>query len=216
MIVYTSKREVLQLAEPPFASGGEGAIYKVVSSPAYLQDVCVKLYHPHILDKEREDRVKDYVRGAVAAEKKGRVDNALRYYYWAYNLLSSLQTPAKVKYKHDDKELFLLNWIPEMMRGILDKLKMSVASYDKESGEVELLATYDGKPVTSLDFCYFDGAQWSSPTAAKDGMAQIELRPGTPMSNIQIRYEYAYKKQARQDTELEMVMNIFDGFPHSG
>ena len=58
MIVYTSKREILQLAESPFASGGEGAIYKVVSSPAHLQDVCVKLYHPHILDKEREDRVK--------------------------------------------------------------------------------------------------------------------------------------------------------------
>ena len=99
------------------------------------------------------------------------------------------------------------------MRGLLDKVKMSVASYDKESGEMELLATYDGKPVTSLDFTYFDGAQWSSPTAAKDGMAQIELRPGTAMNNIQIRYEYAYKKQARQDAELEMVMNIFDGFP---
>ena len=163
--------------------------------------------------QEREDRVKDYIRGAVAAEKKGRIDNALRYYYWAYNLLSSLQAPSTVKYKHEGQDLFLLNWIPEQMRGLLDKVKMSVASYDKESGEMELLATYDGKPVTSLDFTYFDGAQWSSPTAAKDGMAQIELRPGTAMNNIQIRYEYAYKKQARQDAELEMVMNIFDGFP---
>ncbi|MBO4802611.1 MAG: LPP20 family lipoprotein [Bacteroidaceae bacterium] len=162
---------------------------------------------------EREDRVKDYVRGAVAAEKKGRIDNALRYYYWAYNLLKSIQSPSTVKYEHNGVQCFLLNWIPEQMRDILSKLKMETASIDKESGEVELLATYDGKPVTSIDFTYFDGTQWSNPTAAKDGMAQIEMRPNSDISMIQIRYEYAYKKQARQDSELEMVMNIFNGFP---
>jgi len=162
---------------------------------------------------ERKERVMDYVRGAVAAEKKGRIDNALRYYYWAYNLLKSIQSPSTVKYEHEGVQHFLINWIPEQMRDIMDKIKMSVASIDKESGEVELLATYNDKPVTSLDFTYFDGAQWSSPTAAKDGMAQIELRPNSAVSNIQVKYEYTYKKQARQDQELEMVMNIFNGFP---
>lgn len=162
---------------------------------------------------EREDRIKDYVRGAISAEEKGRIDNALRYYYWAYNLLKSIQSPATVKFEHQGSQKFLLNWIPEQMRDIMSKLKMEVASYDQESGEVELLATYDGKPVTSLDFTFFDGSQWSTPTAAKDGMAQIELRPGAQTSNIQLKYEYAYKKQARQDPELEMVMNIFNGFP---
>ena len=162
---------------------------------------------------ERKDRVLDYVRGAVAAEKKGRIDNALRYYYWAYNLLKSIQSPSTVKFEHDGVQHFLVNWIPEQMREILGKIKMETASVDKESGEVELLATYDGKPVTSLDFTYFDGAQWSNPTAAKDGIAQIDMKPNSEVSNIQIKYEYAYKKQARQDSELEMVMNIFNGFP---
>ena len=161
---------------------------------------------------EREERVKDYVRAAIGAEKKGRVDNALRYYFWAYNLLKSIQSPATVKFENEGKQHFLLNWIPEQMRDIMDKIKVSVASYDKESGEMEMIVTYDGKPVTSLDFSYFDGAQWSNPTAAKDGMAQIEVRPGAQLSAIQIKYEYAYKKQARQDAELEMVMNIFNGF----
>lgn len=162
---------------------------------------------------EREDRVKDYVRAAVAAEKKSRIDNALRYYYWAYNLLKSIQAPSTVTFEYEGVQRYLLNWIPEQMREIMGKLNMKVASYDQTSGEVELLATYDDKPVTSLDFSFFDGAQWSSPTAAKDGMAQIELRPGATVSNIQIKYEYTYKKQARQDAELEMVMNIFNGFP---
>ena len=161
---------------------------------------------------EREERVKDYVRGAIGAEKKGRIDNALRYYFWAYNLLKSIQSPASVKFENDGMQHFLLNWIPEQMREILSKLRMNVASYDNETGEVELMTTYDGKPVTSLDFTYFDGAQWSNPTAAKDGMAQIEMRPNSQQSVIQVKYEYAYRKQARQDAELEMVMNIFNGF----
>ena len=162
---------------------------------------------------EREERVKDYVRAAVSAEKRGRIDNALRYYYWGYNLLKSIQSPATVKFNNDGEQHFLLNWIPEQMREIMSRITMNVASYDDESGEVELLVNYNGKPITSLDFTYFDGAQWSNPTAAKDGMAQIELRPNSRVSNIQLKYEYAYKKQARQDAELEMVMNIFNGFP---
>jgi hypothetical protein len=118
-----------------------------------------------------------------------------------------------VKFNNDGEQHFLLNWIPEQMREIMSRITMNVASYDDESGEVELLVNYNGKPITSLDFTYFDGAQWSNPTAAKDGMAQIELRPNSRVSNIQLKYEYAYKKQARQDAELEMVMNIFNCFP---
>ena len=58
MIVFTSKREVIQLVENPFASGGEGAVYKVISSPKYSHEVCVKIYHAHVLNKEREERIK--------------------------------------------------------------------------------------------------------------------------------------------------------------
>ena len=52
---------------------------------------------------EREERVKDYVRAAIGAEKKGRIDNALRYYFWAYNLLKSIQSPATVKFTNNQR-----------------------------------------------------------------------------------------------------------------
>ena len=185
----------------------------IATEPEYHVMRYIKKSEVQQIFSEREERVKDYVRAAVAAEKKGRVDNALRYYYWGYNLLKSIQSPATVKFDNEGSQQFLLNWIPEQMRDIMGRISMNVASYDEESGEVELLVNYNGKPVTSLDFTYFDGAQWSNPTAAKDGMAQIELRPNSHVSNIQLKYEYAYKKQARQDAELEMVMNIFNGFP---
>jgi hypothetical protein len=99
------------------------------------------------------------------------------------------------------------------MREIFGKLSVKMGAYDKKSGEAELLVTYAEKPVTSLDFSYFDGTQWSNPTSAKDGMAQIELRPDAPVENVQVKYEYEYKEQARQDGELEMVINIFSDFP---
>ncbi len=185
----------------------------IATEPEFHVMRYIKRSEIDLIFSEREERVKDYVRGAVTAEKKGRVDNALRYYYWAYCLLKSIQSPAKVKFDYEGSQHYLLNWIPERIRDILSRLKMGVATYDKESGDMELLATYDDKPVTSLDFSYFDGTQWSSPTAAKDGIAQIELRPNAVLSNIQIKFEYAYKRQARQDTELEMVMGIFNEIP---
>ena len=49
---------MMQLVEKPFASGGEGAIYKVTSAPSHLNDVCVKLYHTHVLNEQREERIK--------------------------------------------------------------------------------------------------------------------------------------------------------------
>ena len=185
----------------------------LATNPQFHVMVYMKRAEMEQIFSERVERVKDYVRSAVAAEKKGRIDNALRYYFWAYNLLNSVQAPAKVKYTYEDNETFLLNWIPEQMREILGRLSMKVGTYDQETGEAELFVTYNGKPVTSLDFSYFDGSVWSNPTAAKDGMAKIELRPNVPLENIQVKYEYVYKEQARQDGELAMVIKIFGDFP---
>ena len=58
MTIYTSKSEKIELSDSPFAAGGEGAIYKVESAPIHLQNVCVKIYHSHIVNKLREDRIK--------------------------------------------------------------------------------------------------------------------------------------------------------------
>ena len=185
----------------------------LATQPQFHVMVYMKRAEMEQIFSERVERVKDYVRSAIAAERKGRIDNALRYYFWAYNLLNSVQAPTKVKYTIEGAEVFLLNWIPEQMREILGRLAMKVGTYDKNTGEAELLVTYDGNPVTSIDFSYFDGAVWSNPTAAKDGMAKIELRPDAPLENIQVKYEYAYKEQARQDGELEMVIGIFGDFP---
>jgi serine/threonine protein kinase len=58
MKIFTSKNEAIVLSENPFASGGEGAIYKIESAPSHFQNVCVKIYHTHIVNKQREERIK--------------------------------------------------------------------------------------------------------------------------------------------------------------
>ena len=66
MKVFTSKYEPIELAEQPFASGGEGAVFNVITAPYHLKDVCVKLYHvknsttnqASKKQTEREDRIK--------------------------------------------------------------------------------------------------------------------------------------------------------------
>jgi hypothetical protein len=158
--------------------------------------------------KDREENVLSYVYSARNAEKAGRIDAALRNYYWASCLLKSLQNPSSVKFTVDGVKYPLTMWIPEQIRTILSLIKAEVTQI--EGQEVSLLFTYQDKPVTSLDFHYWDGQNYSNIFSAKDGIMQVEMRPGAPMDNIKVQYEYEFKSQMRQDPELEQVMHIFN------
>ena len=162
--------------------------------------------------KGREDRIFSYMRSAENAEKDGRIDDALRNYYWGYTLLKSLQHPNECRYKSKDKqEQVLTVWIPEQINSILGNLKADIAGVEEDI--VQLLINYKGQPVTSVDFRFMDGQNFSNICSAKDGMAEIELRPGATPDRIQVRYEYEFMGQSRQDKELEQVMKIFHGTP---
>ena len=158
--------------------------------------------------KDREENVLSYVYSARNAEKAGRIDAALRYYYWASCLLKSLQNPSQVKFSDDGVKFPMTMWIPEQIRTILSQIKVEVTKV--EGQEVSLLFTYKDKPVTSLDFHYWDGQNYSNIFSAKDGIMEVEMRPGAPTNKFNIQYEYEFKSQMRQDPELEQVMNIFN------
>ena len=65
--VYTSKHELIELAAQPFASGGEGAVYKVISASGDFQDTCVKIYLDDATKEKREERIKFMVRNPPEA-----------------------------------------------------------------------------------------------------------------------------------------------------
>ncbi len=58
MIIYTSEHEMMRLANKPFASGGEGSIYKILDGYDHLDDYCVKVYRSEDLARKQEARIK--------------------------------------------------------------------------------------------------------------------------------------------------------------
>lgn len=160
---------------------------------------------------ERKEKVFDYVRSAMRAEEKGKIDDALRNYYWAFAMVRSLQYPNSVKMDIDGEQRLLVTWIPQQIEDIMSNLSVKIAS--KDGDDLNLFIKYKGEPVTSLDYTYFDGQTWSNLYSAKDGMGIVELRPGVDVNSLQLKYEYEYADQCQIDKELESVMTLFKGTP---
>ena len=162
--------------------------------------------------ESRKRKAIDLVETAIRAEKKGKVDDVLRNYYWALTLLKSLQYPNEVTYTDEDgKEHVLTNWCKEKIDDTFYELK---TVYDSRDGnDIRLAITYKGKPVNSVDYKFWDGQTWSAIYSAKDGWGVLELAPGYDGSQVQLKYEFEYAGEAKVDPEVEMVLNAVKGTP---
>ena len=163
------------------------------------------------LNKIFEGRIrtlKEHIQLGMVAEENGKIDDALRNYYWAYSLLKSVQRPAEVQYADEEtgKNIHPLTWIPERMDNIFDDLEVKIANNDGTN--VDLMFTHKGKPVSSLDFTFFDGRNWSNIASVKNGRGTMEFCSGMVPENIQINYEYAYRGQAHINQEIKSVLNV--------
>lgn len=150
----------------------------------------------------RKNKITDMIETAQKAEEKGKVDDALRYYYWAYTLLRSVPHSNEVTYQGR----VLTVWIPQQMNRLFDDIRAQVV--ERDGGDITLQFTFRGNPVNSLDYTYFDGAQWSSIYSAKDGLGVLELSASAIPDNVQLKFEYEYRGEARIDKEIESVINI--------
>ena len=167
----------------------------------------IKVSEVNRIFEGRKQKVINMVETAERAEKKGKIDDALRYYYWGYELLKSLQYYNEVKYMcPDNKERALATWIPEQMNDIFSNLKINTTS--KSGNEIQLRILYKDKPVTSFDYTYFDGMDWSNIYSAKDGIGIVDLRPGAVADNIRIKCEFEFSGETHIDREIESVMAL--------
>lgn len=156
--------------------------------------------------ESRRLKVFDMVASATRAVDKGKVDDALRYYYWGYCLLQSIPGANSVT---DANGHVLTHWIPEQMNEIFGEVKVQTVSEEEHVAEIRVL--YKGQPVTSMDYTYFDGMDWSSLYSAKDGRGFVELRPGMTTENMKIKCEYEYSGEAHIDKEISTVVNVMKG-----
>lgn len=155
--------------------------------------------------------IKEYIRLGKMAEEVCKIDDALRNYYWAFSLLKSVQRPSGITYADEETGDMIcpLTWLPQQITAILKNLDVSVVGNDGTN--VDLMFLYKGQPVSTLDFTYFDGRNWSNICSAKDGRGTMEFAKGLIPENVQINYEYAYRGQAHINQEIQSVLNVVKG-----
>lgn len=159
------------------------------------------------IDRIFESRVakaKEFVGNADEALKNGQIDDALRYYYWSYCLVKSLRYPNEAKIFVDGQERSLLAWLPTRIDDVMGKVK--VQSRRTADNTYEITATYDGRPVRSMDYTYFDGVDNSPVYSILDGKGLVELRPGMAMDAVQLKLEYEFRGLSRNGSEVEAVV----------
>ena len=154
--------------------------------------------------ESREAKAKEFVGNADEALKNGQIDDALRYYYWSYCLVKSLRYPNEAKIFVDGQERALLAWLPTRIDDVMGKVK--VQSRRTADNTYEITATYDGRPVRSMDYTYFDGVDNSPVYSILDGKGLVELRPGMAMDAVQLKLEYEFRGLSRNDSEVEAVV----------
>ena len=162
---------------------------------------------------QRKNAVAEYMDLAQEAEAKGKVDNALRYYYWAFSLLKTIPHNRDVMCteqkesagKTTEVKHVAVQWIPNKINDIFGDI--SVKMKNRDGDRITLSFDFRERPVTSLDYTYWDGRAWSAIYSAKDGVGVVELAPGAEMDNVQLKYEYAFMGEAHIDADVNLVMN---------
>lgn len=158
----------------------------------------------------RKAKVLDLVESAERAEKKAKIDDALRYYYWSFCLLKSLQYSNEVKYTcADGRQRPLLTWIPEKINEIFSGISIKTAGV--RGNEIILDIKYKNMPINSFDYTYFDGMDWSNIYSAKDGLGVVDMRPGQIPETIRLKCEYEFISESHIDREIEDVMSLTGG-----
>lgn len=152
----------------------------------------------------RRSKMEDMLSSASKAEQAGKIDDALRYYNWSFYLLQSL--PCSDTVLMDDNKL--VDWIPlridELLAGV------TFVKRTADAGNVELGIFYKGNPVTSIDYTFFDGRDWSNIFSAKDGIGILEFGSGIP-ETIQVKCECNYLGEAHIDRDVSLLVDVFCG-----
>ena len=152
----------------------------------------------------RRVKMEDMLNSASKAEQAGKIDDALRYYNWSYYLLQSLPDYTAVTMNGNK----LVDWVPSRIEDILAKVSFAISK--KESNNVVLDVTYCGKHVTSLDYIYFDGKDWSSIFSAKDGIGILDFSSKVP-DDIQVKCECNYLSEAHIDKDVNLLVDVLCG-----
>ena len=143
----------------------------------------------------RKAKVMELVRSGETAESQYKVGDALKFYYWAFTLLKTMQYPNSVEYiDTQGVKRQLATYLPIKMDNVFDDVRAAVTNYENDIAE--LYFTFRGHPVVSMEYSYHNGNSYSNIYNAKDGRGDVELVPNFVPEYLQIKIEYAYRQDA--------------------
>jgi len=160
----------------------------------------------------RKQKIMDNIALAIGFEQKLQIADALRLYYWSLILLKSHPDCHSMMFSPpgETKEINLMSWLPAMINDVLGSIFINLADIKTENDQKTLLLeiSYNGQLVSNLDFCFWDGRNYSQVQGTTNGQSCIELPGASAMlDNVKIKIEYEFSYQARIDKELEAIMD---------
>lgn len=69
MDIYTSKHELIKISDSPLASGGEGEVREIISSPAQYKGTCAKIYYQQKRTTQQAGKIRYMVNNPPAKVK---------------------------------------------------------------------------------------------------------------------------------------------------
>jgi len=157
----------------------------------------------------RKTKIADLIMAGENAIEKNKVGDALRNYYWAIKMIISIPEEHRTNMTTEDGRLIATD-LRERVANILDSVQIKVVKIEKAdetNNNVELAFQFQGHPVASCDYNFFDGFDWLT-ASVKDGLAVVEMPADT--KNMLLRLEYEFSKLWKSDP---MVNGVLEQLP---
>lgn len=142
--------------------------------------------------EKRANHIVNMVDAGKTAESRMMIDEALRNYYWA--LVLAKTTPEPVEIEFNDKKGETTSLLPIKIKSVLAMINASVDEI-QDGKNLILGFTYNGKPVSSLNFKYNDGQSIVGPIVARDGIGEASMASIPADRKLHLTYELRFRNE---------------------
>lgn len=155
--------------------------------------------------EKRASHITNMVDAGKTAESRMMIDEALRNYYWA--LVLAKTTPEPVEIEFNDKKGEATSLLPIKIKSVLAMINASVDEI-QDGKNLILGFTYNGKPVSSLNFKYNDGQSIVGPIVARDGIGEASMASIPADGKLHLTYELRFRNEvAPTDSDIAGAFN---------
>lgn len=142
--------------------------------------------------EKRANHIVNMVDAGKTAESRMMIDEALRNYYRA--LVLAKTTPEPVEIEFNDKKGEATSLLPIKIKSVLAMINASVDEI-QDGKNLILGFTYNGKPVSSLNFKYNDGQSIVGPIVARDGIGEASMASIPADGKLHLTYELRFRNE---------------------